>query len=82
MVLAEITLGDAQALAAIGAVYSISVAFVGKVIMHLVDRNTALEGKVDGLHDELNKLHVEVREIAKMALATLSRVTDEDPPNA
>lgn len=82
MLLAEITLGDAQALAAIGAVYSLSVAFVGKVILHLVSRNGLLEDKVDDLHRELNALHVEVREIARLALETLSKMGEDGAAKA
>lgn len=76
--LAAITLHDAQVIGAVVALYTVAVAFTGKVIMHLVERNKGLEEKVDGLHDDLNQLHLEVRDLARAAFRALESRNGND----
>lgn len=74
--LGAITVSDAQIIAVIVAAYGLAVAFVGKTIAHLLAKNEQLEGKVDGLHDELAELNLEVRELARAAFDALSSKID------
>lgn len=80
--LAAITVNDAQVIGAVVAIYTIAVAFTGKVIMHLVERNKGLEQKVDGLHEDLNQLHLEVRDLARAAFRALENRNGNDSPAA
>ena len=78
MMLAAITLHDAQVIGAVVTLYTVAVAFTGKVIMHLVERNKNLEVKVDGLHKDLNELHTEVRDLARAAFRALESRNGND----
>ena len=72
-----VTIGDGQVVAVAVAIYGVAVAFTGKVIMHLVDKNTALEQKVDRIQHEMNALHLEVRELTRHAVEALKAISPE-----